>query len=277
MLRITISLALVTGAALLSGCNANQRRDTEFELKRVTQERDGVQGQLRDEQARSAALQKELEGTDADLKLAQAQVARLRETHQSLTKLNDELKSKLEQRAQRELKRPDVPISPLPATADNAFGQLAERLRERVWYDRPRGAISFANDRLFDSGSDAVRSEALPGLQALATVLARPELEEYEFIVVGHTDAAPITRPATLEKHPSNWHLSVHRAIAVKDVLVQAGVSAARVGVMGYGPDRPVSDDPLQNRRFEVFVVRKSAVQAFAPVTPPQIGARARP
>ncbi len=263
-------VVMVTGAAalLLAGCTASERRDPEFELKRTTEERNAARAQLRDEQARGAALQKQVESTGAELKLAQAEAARLGETNKTLAQANQELKTRLEQRATRELKRPEVPASPLPATVDEGLQQLADRLRERVWYERGRGAISFANDRLFDSGSDVVRNEAQAGLQALATVLQRAELAEYEVIVVGHTDASPITKPETLQKHPSNWHLSVHRALAVKDVLVKAGLSAARVGVMGYGPERPVGDDPAQNRRVEVFVVRKGGVQAFAPVVP---------
>ncbi len=263
-------LLLAVGGALflLGGCTTGERRDPEFELKRVTQERDTARTQCRDEQARAAALQKQLETTGEELKLAQAQAARLGETSKGLAEVNQELKAKLEERGQRALTRPEVPASPLPPAIDEALQQLAGRLRERVWYARGRGAISFANDRLFDSGSDVVRNEAQAGLQALATILQRPELAEYEVIVIGHTDAAPITKAETLQKHPSNWHLSVHRAIAVKDVLVKAGLSPARIGVMGYGPERPVGDDPGQNRRVEIFIVRKGGVQAFTPVVP---------
>ena len=102
----------------------------------------------------------------------------------------------------------------------------------------------------------------------MARILASSELAEFEAIVIGHTDATPITKPETLEKHPTNWHLSVHRAIAVKDVLVKAGLPATRLGVMGYADNRPVGDNPAQNRRVEVFVVRRGGVQPFQPVAP---------
>ena len=257
--------ARVGGRGRVRGARTNSEgpRDADFTLKRTTQERDNLRAQLADEQARVAALQKQIAAANEEMQLGRAQVARLNETNRSLTDTNEELKGKLQTRATRELKRPEVPGSPLPPPIDAALQQLGERLRERVWYDRGRGAISFANDRMFDSGSDVVRSEAQPGLQALAAILEKPELAEYEVIVIGHTDATPITKPETLQKHPSNWHLSVHRALAVKDVLVQAGLSAGRVGVMGYGPERPVGDNPAQNRRVEIFIVRRGGVQPF--------------
>jgi chemotaxis protein MotB len=269
MFRTLLLGGIFTLVLLLNGCaTTGETRDPEFELKRTSQERDNLKGQLHDEQARSAAWQKQAGTAAEQLKLAQAQIARLGETNQSLAQANDELKGKIEERAKRELKRPEIPGSPLPTATDTALQQLAEKLRERVWYDRGRGAISFANDRLFDSGSDAVRAEGQAGLQALAAIVDQPELADFEVIVVGHTDAAPITKADTLQKHPSNWHLSVHRAIAVKDVLVKGGVPSGRVGVMGYGPERPISDDAARNRRVEIFIVRKGGVQAFQPVVP---------
>ena len=161
-----------------------------------------------------------------------------------------------------------MPASPLPPKTDEALQALAGKFGDRVWYERGRGAISFANDRLFDPGSDAVRADAHAALHELAGVLATPELADYEVIVVGHTDSSPITKPETLAQHPTNWHLSVHRAIAVKDVLVKAGLPVERLGVMGYADNRPVATDPARNRRVEVFIVREGGVQAFQPVLP---------
>ena len=52
---------------------------------------------------------------------------------------------------------PTVPASPLPAKTDEALLALAGKLHPiALWYDRGRGAISFANDRVFDPGSDTV-------------------------------------------------------------------------------------------------------------------------
>jgi chemotaxis protein MotB len=262
---------LLAGIALAlgAGCTAPAPRDDhDFQVQRLEQERDVLAGQVRDEGARTAALQQRVASLQDELSTAQAQVAAQREHIDKLAAAQTELRTALDQRRGREVKRPAVPASPLPPAVDQTLQALAAKYDDRVWYERGRGAISFANDRLFDVGSDSVRSEAQPGLVELARVLQVAELAEYEFIVIGHTDATPISKPETLARHPSNWHLSVHRAIAVKDVLVKAGVAAARLGVMGYGDQRPVSADAARNRRVEIFIVRKGDVQPFEPVQP---------
>jgi len=262
-------LGVALGVTLAAGCAPSaQQRDTEFRLHKAEQERDGLQRGLSEEQARNAALQKRLEVAEAEVRTTQAQLASLQELNTKLAKAQDSLQSIVEETKGRAVKRPDIAASPLPDPTDEALQALVGRFRERLWYDRGRGAVSFANDRLFDSGSDAVRADAQASLNELAGILARPELADYEVIVVGHTDATPITKAETLAKHPSNWHLSVHRAIAVKDMLVKAGLPAARLGVMGYADNRPVGGDPAQNRRVEVFIVRKGGVQPFDSVTP---------
>lgn len=255
--------------AYLGGCAAPaEKPDPVFQTRKLEQERDTARQQLNSEQAKNAALAKRLETNEEELKAARAKTGNLTEQVDRLTKHNAELQGVLDDLKTRELKRPTVPASPLPAKSDELLQALATKYGDRVWYDRGRGAISFANDRLFDSGSDIVRSDAHAGLTDLAGVLSSSDLADYEMIVIGHTDAAPITKPETLEKHPTNWHLSVHRAIAVKDVLVKAGLPATRLGVMGYADNRPAGKDPAQNRRVEIFIVRKGGVQPFQPVAP---------
>ena len=48
-------------------------------------------------------------------------------------------------------------------------------------------------------------------------------LEHFDLVVAGHTDDVPIKKAATKAKHPTNWHLSVHRAISVANVKVTSG------------------------------------------------------
>ncbi len=266
---------IIVGLALVGGCTApGQASDPQFRLRKAEGERDGLARQLKDEQAKGAALQTQIEAERNEWNSNRAKVAALIEQVATLRQSNEKLQALITERANRPVERPAVAVSPLPAEVDQALQTLAEKYPDRVWYERGRGGISFANDKLFDAGSDVVRPEALPGLQALAGTLATTAATDFEVVVVGHTDDSPITKPETLAKHPSNRHLSVHRAIAVEEVLVKAGVPASRVGVMGYGEYRPVSDDKTRNRRVEVFLVRKGAVQALEPVrpTPPARG-----
>ena len=265
------AMAAVCVGALLGfcGCAApDKQRDTEFQLHKLEQERDALRAQLGSEQAKGIALQKRADSSATELSATRAEVGTLREQVERLSQRLKELQVPLEQLKTRPLKRPAVAASPLPPKTDEALQALAGKFGDRVWYEQGRGAMSFANDRLFDSGSDVVRADAQAALRELAGVLVAPDLAEYEVIVVGHTDSLPISKPETLAQHPTNWHLFVHRAIAVKDVLVKSGLPAGRLGVMGYADNRPVGSDPARNRRVEVFIVREGGVQPFAPVRP---------
>jgi hypothetical protein len=59
-------------------------------------------------------------------------------------------------------------------------------------------------------------------------------------------------------QHPTNMHLSAHRAISVRDALVSDGVTANRMQVAGYGEFRPIvpngANGAAQNRRVEIFL-----------------------
>lgn len=254
--------------ALTGACTGTEKRDPEFELHKVQQEKSALAQRLGDEQAKAAALQKRVETEQAEWHANRNKAASLQSELTTLTQRYDELQKIINERKSRPIERPSVPASPLPAELDQSLQALAGKLSDRVWYDQGRGALSFANDRLFDPGSDVVRSDALPGLQQLAGILAKVSATEYEIIIVGHTDESPISKPETLARHPTNWHLSVHRAIAVQEVLMKAGLPAARFGVMGYAEFRPVGTDPAQNRRVEIFIMRKGGVQPLAPVRP---------
>ncbi|NCF41171.1 MAG: OmpA family protein, partial [Planctomycetia bacterium] len=65
-------------------------------------------------------------------------------------------------------------------------------------------------------------------------------------------------------KHPTNMHLSTHRAISVRDALVKDGIAANRVQVAGYGEFRPVAENGKRgsatNRRVEIFLTPMPAV-----------------
>lgn len=268
MYRTVFAWALA-GALLLTGCTpASQQSNSDFELRKVERERDSLQLALDTERAQHRALRDRLEKEEMKWSTSRAETAALKGQVRRLNERIGELEGIISAASEVPLERPEVPASPLPTEVDEDLWSLSQQFGDRVWYDRGRGAISFANDRLFDSGSADVREDARVSLNRLAGILASPELAEFEAIIVGHTDSTPITKPETQAQHPTNWHLSVHRSIAVKDALVDAGVPPTRMGVMGYAHFRPVSGDNAQNRRVEVFIVRRGGVQPFQPVRP---------
>ena len=259
-----LSIASITLAlTLVGGCvSPDEHQSLRFKLQAAEAERDTLLRQVTDERAMRTALQEQVTTRESDWNADRALVGSLRTQVERLTQERTQLDELLRSRTTAPIERPDVPASPLPSAIDEALQTWATKYAPRVWYARPRGAVSFANDELFASGSDEVRSEAQPALNDLAGILALAGAD-FEIIVVGHTDDAAITRTETLTRHPSNWHLSVHRAIAIEEKLVAAGLPANRLGVMGYGQYRPLGNDRAKNRRVEIFLVRRGQVQAL--------------
>jgi outer membrane protein OmpA-like peptidoglycan-associated protein len=105
------------------------------------------------------------------------------------------------------------------------------------------------SDILFDSGKATLRPAAKQALNAVADVL-NGSYAGKAIRIGGHTDTDPIKKSG----HTSNYHLGFERAYAVRDYLVSRGVSANRVYLASYGPDRPLGSKP-QSRRVEIVVV----------------------
>ncbi|MSR28003.1 MAG: OmpA family protein [Phycisphaerales bacterium] len=147
---------------------------------------------------------------------------------------------------------------PLPAEVNAALSSLAAQYPEILSFDEKRGMIRFSSDFTFDSGSAGLKASAIAALKQLAPILDSAAASDLEVVVVGHTDNVPINRSAA--QHPSNMHLSAHRAIGVRDALVRDGVDANRFMVAGYGEFRPVVDNgasgSAQNRRVEMYLTR---------------------
>ncbi|TWT45756.1 Outer membrane porin F precursor [Phycisphaerae bacterium RAS1] len=263
---------LMVGVAVfgLFGCDAKTQKDVEFRAAKAESEARTCQGDLAQERARTADLRNQIDARTREWEAGRAEVQSYKDRIAALTQARDQLAALIEKRGAGEMARPAIGASPLPTATDEALQTLAGRHAGRLWYDRPRGGVSVGSDRLFDPGSDVVQAEALALLAELAGVCAAAPADEFDIVVVGHTDDSAITKPESLAKHPSNWHLSVHRAIAVKDALVKAGVPAARVGVMGYGELRPVGKERGPNRRVEVFLAPRAAVQSFEAIRPPR-------
>ena len=77
----------------------------------------------------------------------------------------------------------------------------------------------------------------------------------------GHTDNQPI---ATAQ-FPSNWELSTTRATNVVRFLISRGVSAYRLGAVGYADLHPIASNATaagraQNRRVEIVLMRLNPV-----------------
>jgi chemotaxis protein MotB len=154
-----------------------------------------------------------------------------------------------------------ITVTRLPPELDQALKEFASRYPDAVEYLADHGAVRWKSDLTFGLGSDVVRDSAKSSLREFAQICAGPAAEGFEVVVVGHTDDVPISRSKA--QHPTNWHLSVHRSIAVMNELSGFGVPSKRIGVMGYGEFQPAVPNPPsggneKNRRVEIFLVAQA-------------------
>ena len=130
-----------------------------------------------------------------------------------------------------------------------------------VTYDASRGVVKFKSDLLFERGSDRVAPAAAEAVKSLCKILNSEQGKKFDVIIGGHTDDIRIGRPETRAKHPTNWHLSAHRAISVLNVMAKNNIASGRMSVRGFGEFRPIAPNKPnkkgnpQNRRVEIYIV----------------------
>lgn len=152
--------------------------------------------------------------------------------------------------------------SQLPVELSTMLEDFAKQ-HDMVTYDSASGIVKFKSDLLFEKGSDEVKPGAVEAVEALCGILNSEEGDDFDVIIAGHTDDIPISRAATRAKHPTNWHLSAHRAISVLKVMANNKVAPTRLSARGFGEYRPVApnkankDGNPQNRRVEIYIVPK--------------------
>lgn len=148
----------------------------------------------------------------------------------------------------------------LPVELSTLLEDFAKQ-HDMVTYDASRGIVKFKSDLLFELGSDTVTASAAGAVKSLCGILNSNEGKEFDIIVAGHTDDVRIAKSETRAKHPTNWHLSVHRALAVLNIMENNNVAPTRLSARGFGEFRPIAENlpgkkgNPQNRRVEIYIV----------------------
>ena len=250
--KLSALLFLCVSMAVLSGCqdmqelkmrNAalNKRKaDLESQVQAMKLELGQLKIQLAEAQQRGGinidALQQKIAALEAHLGKRDELIARMREQCLGGAPLPVELSALLEEFAAKE---------------------------DMITYDADTGIVKFKSDLLFKSGSDVVLPAAAAAIKSLCTILNSKEATEFDVIIAGHTDDIRIGKPATRAKHPTNWHLSAHRAISVLDIMSNSNISSERMSIRGFGefqpiaPNKPNKKGNPKNRRVEIYIVPK--------------------
>jgi chemotaxis protein MotB len=116
--------------------------------------------------------------------------------------------------------------------------------------------ITLANTIIFRTGIADITPRAFSILDRIAEIIKKTSMPVR---VEGHTDNVPIHT----KRFPSNWELSVSRAVnVVKYFASRRGISPKRLSAVGYGDSKPLfpndsAVNKAKNRRVEIVLVMK--------------------
>jgi outer membrane protein OmpA-like peptidoglycan-associated protein len=213
--------AAAEAAAAKQRAQEEARRQAELAAAREAQLRAEAAAREAEAARQEALLKAEAAARDAAAREAQSQAALAKAETERARKAAEELRAQLLEQ----------------------FNRIMETR------DSERGLVVTMADVLFDTGKYDLRPptrEALARLSGIA--LAHPGLR---FEVEGHTDSTG--------SDELNQALSEQRAGAVRDYLVQQGLSAGTITAVGFGKTAPVADNSTadgrqKNRRVELIV-----------------------
>jgi outer membrane protein OmpA-like peptidoglycan-associated protein len=144
---------------------------------------------------------------------------------------------------------PNADVGYYMDTHEARFIQLVRDDRVSMQRQGDSLALIISGGDSFDSNSAHLRREMDSVLNAIALVLE--EYQDTRIVISGHTDDTGET--------DYNQRLSERRARAVASFLREAGVSAARIVILGYGEAEPIADNAsadgrAANRRIEILL-----------------------
>ena len=132
---------------------------------------------------------------------------------------------------------------------------VREHLLDTVRLEETEEGINLLlrNELLFNPGRAEINPEGTPVLNRIVEIVGE---DNFDVVVEGHTDNVPIST----DRFPSNWELSITRAVNVAKYLTEEmGVNPVKLSAVGYGDTKPrVSNDTpenrLKNRRIEIIL-----------------------
>jgi chemotaxis protein MotB len=137
---------------------------------------------------------------------------------------------------------------------EEALEAFAAEPGVNVSYSNQGAHITFEDFLLFNFGKADINLGGLAFLEKMATLIQKIP---YPVRVEGHTDNVPIHTV----RYPSNWELSIARAVSVVKYFAESGkINPQRLSAVGYGETRPLvpNDSPAnrtRNRRVEIVLV----------------------
>jgi len=115
--------------------------------------------------------------------------------------------------------------------------------------------IHILEDIVFPSGSSELKKSSKIVLSQLSAIIKKlPN----DIRIEGHTDNVPIST----SQFPSNWHLSVSRALSTAYYLMtEEGLDPEKLSIVGYSEYKPLesnesSSGRATNRRVDIIIIK---------------------
>ena len=223
----------------------------------------GSQAALSETRALSARQRDQIAVLNQQIDALMAQLGRVEQALQVSERKSEEQDVTIANLGQRLNMALAAKVEELAAYRSEFFGKLREVLSDRRDFTIIGDRFVFQSEVLFASASDELGPEGHERLaqftQVLKEVMVRipPDLP-WILQVDGHTDS----RPIQTARFPSNWELSVARAISVVNFLIALGIPPEHLSATGYGEFQPLDDrdDEIahrRNRRIELKLTQR--------------------
>jgi chemotaxis protein MotB len=135
--------------------------------------------------------------------------------------------------------------------------------------ERHGNVIQFemGGNMLFEAGSATLKPEAYTLIDKMVVTLLNSGMKNYTVDVEGHTDNTAVTNA----QFASNWELSAARSAAVVRLMLEKGIAAPALKVVGFADTRPkqnvpntdaygndIPENQAQNRRVVIRIESKN-------------------
>jgi chemotaxis protein MotB len=153
----------------------------------------------------------------------------------------------------------EVPIAPPLGNLKSDINTLIEKnnyTSSIKLEENARGVtIHILEDIVFPSGSSELKGSSKIVLQQLSAIIKKlPN----DIRIEGHTDNVPIST----SQFPSNWHLSVARALSTAYYLMtEQGLDPEKLSIVGYSEYKPLDSNEsvtgrASNRRVDIVIIK---------------------
>jgi chemotaxis protein MotB len=200
--------------------------------------------------------QEALTKSEDELAAAREQAAVLQRSVDTLEGLHKDLAARVAQR--------ESEVQALQAAQEELAAKLDAEIREGdVAISQSRGEliVDLIDKVLFDSGEAELNEKGVEVLRRVGETFLK--IPDKLIQVTGHTDTVPIS-DKLVEKFPTNWELSSHRATNVVRFLEeQVKIPGSRLAAVGRSQYKPIASNSTargrrRNRRIEVTLLPRA-------------------